>query len=73
MASSKFSVGKIFQDIASGNFLKLIAKNSDLLFPIGVMLAIGTFFISIPTSLISVLIIFNLAVAFVILGNSLYI
>ncbi|MDQ2746013.1 MAG: type III secretion system export apparatus subunit SctV [Acidobacteriota bacterium] len=59
--------------INSGDWLKKITKYSDLLFPIGVMLAIGTFFISIPTALISVLIVLNLAVAFIILGTSLYI
>ncbi len=73
MANSTFSVGKIYRDIAGGNVLKTIARHSDLLFPIGVMLAIGTFFISIPTALISILIVLNLAIAFVILGTSLYI
>ncbi len=73
MANSTFSFSKIYQDVTSGNFLKVIAKHSDLLFPIGVMFAIGTFFISIPTALISILIILNLAIAFVILGTSLYI
>ena len=73
MANSTFSFAKIYQDIAGGNFLKTIARHSDLLFPIGVMLAIGTFFISIPTALISILIVLNLAVAFIILGTSLYI
>ena len=73
MANSTFSFAKIYRDIAGGNFLKTIARHSDLLFPIGVMLAIGTFFISIPTALISILIVLNLALAFVILGTSLYI
>ncbi len=73
MANSTFSFGKIYQEITNGNFTKTIARHSDLLFPVGVMLAIGTFFISIPTALISILIILNLALAFVILGTSLYI
>lgn len=73
MANSTSSAGKIYQDIAGGDFSKTIAKHADLLFPIGVMLAIGTFFIAIPTWLISILIILNLAVAFVVLGTSLYI
>ena len=73
MANSRFSFAKIYRDIAGGNFTKTIARHSDLLFPIGVMLAIGTFFISIPTALISILIVLNLAAAFVILGTSLYI
>lgn len=73
MANSTFSFGKIYRDVTGGNFLKVIARHSDLLFPIGVMFAIGTFFISIPTALISILIVLNLAIAFVILGTSLYI
>jgi len=73
MANSTFSFSKIYQDVTNGNYLKTIARHSDLLFPIGVMLAIGTFFISIPTALISILIVLNLAIAFVILGTSLYI
>lgn len=73
MANSAISFGKIYRDLTNGNFTKIIARHSDLLFPIGVMLAIGTFFISIPTWLISILIVLNLAIAFVILGTSLYI
>lgn len=64
---------KLFNDVANGNVLKVIQRHSDLLFPIGIMLAIGTFFISIPTPLISILIVLNLALAFVVLGTSLYI
>lgn len=44
MANSTFSLGKIYQDLANGNLLKMLARHSDLLFPVGVMLAIGTFF-----------------------------
>ncbi len=73
MANHQFNIGKFFENVTNGSFLKVIARHSDLLFPIGVMLAIGTFFISIPTALISILIIINLAAAFVILGTSLYI
>lgn len=73
MAKSKSSIGKLIQNVKSGDFLKIIASQSDLLLPIGLMLAIGTFFFSIPTSVISILIVFNLAISFVILGTSLYI
>ncbi len=73
MAKPAFSIDKTYQDLRNGGLLKTIARHSDLLFPIGVMFAIGTFFISIPTALISVLIILNLAIAFIILGTSLYI
>lgn len=73
MANSTFFFDKVYQEITNGNFSKTIARHSDLLFPIGVMLAIGTFFISIPTALISILIVLNLAISFIILGTSLYI
>ena len=73
MAKQKFSFAKLTQDIRSGNFLKIIATQSDLLLPIGLMLAIGTFFFSIPTPLISLLVVLNLAISFIVLGTSLYI
>lgn len=73
MAKSKLSFNKFIGDIKSGNALKVIAKHSDLLLPIGLMLAIGTFFIGIPTWMISVLIVVNLAISFIVLGASLYI
>lgn len=71
--SSQLSFGKLVADARSGDLLKVLAKHTDLLLPIGVMLAIGTFFISIPTPIISVLIVLNLAVSFIVLGTSLYI
>ncbi len=73
MATSKLSIGKFAQDLKSGNFLKVIARHGDLLLPIGLMLAIGTFFFSIPTPVISILVVFNLAISFIVLGTSLYI
>lgn len=73
MAQPKNSLNKFTNEIRSGNFLRIISGHSDLLLPIGVMVAIGTLFISIPTSIISILIVLNLAVSFIILGASLYI
>ena len=67
------SFDKFIRDIKSGDTLKVIARHSDLFLPIGLMLAIATFFVLIPTSLISLLIIINLAISFVVLGTSLYI
>lgn len=73
MAKLKFSFGKFVQGIRSGDFLKVLAQHSDMLLPIGLTLAIGTLFFSIPTELISVLVVFNLAISFIVLGTSLYI
>ncbi len=73
MAISKPSFGKFVQDLKSGNFLRAIARHGDLLLPIGLMLAIGTLFFSIPTPIISILVVFNLAISFIVLGTSLYI
>lgn len=73
MAKSKLSFNKFIGDVKSGNALKVIARHSDLLLPIGLMLAIGTFFIGIPTWMISILIVVNLAISFIVLGASLYI
>lgn len=73
MAQSKNSLNKFTRTLRNGNLLQIISGHGDLLLPIGVMLAIGTLFISIPTSIISILIVLNLAVSFIILGASLYI
>ncbi|MEP6901866.1 MAG: FHIPEP family type III secretion protein, partial [Actinomycetota bacterium] len=73
MPKPRFSFNKFFQDVANGNFLKVIARHTDLLLPVGLMLAIGTFFILIPSWLISILVVINLAFSFIVLGTSLYI
>jgi type III secretion protein V len=73
MAKSKYSINNFFHDLKSGNFLKVIARHTDLLLPVGLMLAIGTFFILIPSWMISFLVVLNLAISFVVLGTSLYI
>ena len=71
--TAKFSSERLIADLRSGKSLRFLAKHSDLLLPIGVMVAIGTFFISIPAWLISILVVLNLALSFVVLGASLYI
>jgi type III secretion protein V len=74
MAKAKTkSFEQILSNFSGGGTLKFLAKHSDLLLPIGLMLAIGTFFISIPVWLISILIVLNLAISFIVLGTSLYI
>jgi type III secretion protein V len=61
------------QSLKGGDITKLLARNKDLLLPIGLMLAIGTFFVQIPTWLISILLLLNLAVAVIVLSTSLYV
>lgn len=73
MAKSQFSFGKLAAGVRSGNFLTLLTRHADLMLPVGLMLAIGTLFFSLPTWLISILVVFNLAISFVVLGTSLYI
>ena len=56
-----------------GNISALLTRYSDLLLPVGLMLAIGTFFVQLPTGVISVLIALNLAISIIVLSTSLYI
>jgi hypothetical protein len=51
MARSKTKSSEFFSNLSGANALKLFTKHSDLLLPVGLMLAIGTFFISIPVSI----------------------
>ena len=64
---------KLLKEVRSGNSLKLLAQYKDLLLPAGVMLAAGTFFIPLHTSIISVLIVLNLAISLLVLSRSLHI
>ena len=73
MANTKSTFDKFIKRVKSGEILTILAKQSDLLLPIGLMLAIGTLFIAIPTPIISLLVVVNLAISFIILGTSLYI
>lgn len=74
MAKAKTkSYDRFFQSLSGAGALKFLTRHSDLLLPIGLMLAIGTFFISIPVWLISILVVLNLAISFIVLGTSLYI
>ena len=69
----KFSLNKFVDDLSSGNFLKVISRHSDLLLPIGLMLAIGTLFFQLSPQIISFLVAVNLAISFIVIGTSLYI
>ncbi|HEY0078947.1 MAG TPA: flagellar biosynthesis protein FlhA [Pyrinomonadaceae bacterium] len=64
--------GWLPQSLRGGGMTALLARNKDLLLPVGLVLAIGTFFVQIPTWLISILLLLNLAFAVVILSRSLY-
>ncbi|HVF56623.1 MAG TPA: type III secretion system export apparatus subunit SctV [Pyrinomonadaceae bacterium] len=63
----------LWLELKRGNISALLARYSDLLLPFGLLLVIGTFFIPIPTALLSALIIVNLAVSIIVLMTSLYI
>ena len=62
-----------WSEVKSGNIVRLLSRYSDLVLPIALMLAISTLFIPIPTALISVLLVLNLGISFVVLATSLYI
>ena len=63
----------VWLEIKRGNISALLARYSDLLLPLGLLLVIATFFIPVPTALLSVLIIVNLAASTIVLMTSLYI
>ncbi|MET0753984.1 MAG: type III secretion system export apparatus subunit SctV [Pyrinomonadaceae bacterium] len=73
MAKAKTKPFDFLSNLSGAGALKFLSKHGDLLLPVGLMLAIGTFFISIPVWLISILIVLNLAISFIVLGTSLYI
>ena len=47
----------------SGTVLQILAKHSDLVLPIALLLIIGTLFIQVPSILLSVLILVNLGIS----------
>lgn len=51
----------------------IIAKNKDLLLPVGLLLVVGTLFIPLPAEAVSVLILINLAISITVLVTSLFI
>ena len=67
------SLGRGRGALRRGDLFKFIARHGDALFPVGVMLAIGTIFIPLPTAVLSVLVILNLGISFIVLSTSLYI
>ena len=65
--------GNLRTSLRRDNLAALIARYSDVLLPLAVMFAIGTFFIPLPPAIISVLVVVNLGISFIILSTSLYI
>lgn len=51
----------------------IIAKNKDLVLPVGLLLVVGTLFIPLPPEAVSILILINLAVSITVLVTSLFI
>src|SRR3712207_1655867 len=66
-------LSSLWGELRRGNVLGLLARYSDLLLPVCLMLAIGMLFIPMPPAVISVLIVINLAASVVVLSTSLYI
>jgi type III secretion protein V len=64
---------KLWRDVRRGDILRLLSRHNDLILPLVLMLVITTLFIPIPTPLISVLLVLNLAISFIVLATSLYI
>ena len=56
-----------------GGLTAVMARYKDLLLPVALLLAVGSFFIPLPAEAVSVLILVNLAISIVILVNSLFI
>src|SRR5215203_5738897 len=56
-----------------GGLTAMMAKYKDLLLPVCLLLAVGSFFIPLPPEAVSVLILINLAISIVILVNALFI
>ncbi len=56
-----------------GGLTGLLAKYKDLLLPVGLLLAVGTFFIPLHPEAVSILILVNLAISITILVTSLFI
>jgi type III secretion protein V len=63
----------LWRELRRGNVSGVLARYSDLLLPVGLMLAIGTLFVPLPPAIISILIVVNLAVSVIVLATSLYI
>src|SRR5919107_375276 len=66
-------LSSLWGELRRGNVSGVLARYSDLLLPVCLMLAIGTLFVPLPPAVISVLIVVNLAASVIVLSTSLYI
>ncbi|HYN85850.1 MAG TPA: type III secretion system export apparatus subunit SctV [Pyrinomonadaceae bacterium] len=73
MAKLTDSLQPFWRELKRGNVSAILSRYSDMLLPVGVLLAIGTLFVPLPPAVISVLIVVNLAVSIIVLATSLYI
>ncbi|MCU0238791.1 MAG: type III secretion system export apparatus subunit SctV [Pyrinomonadaceae bacterium] len=73
MSSPASSFNSMLTDAKSGNISGLLAKHSDVLFPIVVLLALTFLLFPMPTQLLSILVVVNIGLSMVILITSLYI
>ena len=65
-------LSKQWFQLKSGSILVLLGRHSDLLLPLGLILAMGFLFFPIPAPLISTLVVLNIAISFTVLATSLY-
>ena len=73
MAQSLGKLNLAWREVRTGNVLRLLANHRDMLLPVALVLAIGTLFFRVPTYIISLLVVVNLAISFIVLSTSLYI
>lgn len=63
----------LLDHLSNGNLNGIMARYKDLLLPIGLLLIIGTLFIPLPPSMMSVLVVINLAFSIIVLLTALFI
>jgi type III secretion protein V len=73
MSNSASSLNSFIGNAKSGNISGLLAKNADVLFPVIVLLMLVLLLYPIPTTLLSILVVLNIALSAIILVTSLYI
>jgi type III secretion protein V len=73
MSTPASSLNSFITNAKSGNISALLAKNVDILFPVIVLLSLVFLLYPIPTWLLSILVVINIALSAIILVTSLYI
>lgn len=64
---------ELLRVVKSGGLAPLLIQNSNILFPVALLLLIGVFIVPVPTWLISILLVINLTISLAVLLISLYI